>query len=92
MTDYSEILEATPYFYNKIPDQKTWIAICNSLCSIGEDGRQPFLNISLNQANYAGKDTKESLNRKFDSKLSKYNGSTNLNTFFYYAKEYGYKK
>lgn len=92
MTDLNEISEAKQFFYNQISDRQVWTAIGFSLASIGEAGRQAFIDISLNQSNYAGKDTEDSLNREFNRLLNKHTGATNLKTFFYYAKQYGYKK
>lgn len=92
MTDLSEISEAKQFFFDQISDRQTWTAIGFSLASIGEAGRQVFIDISLNQSNYAGKDTEDSLNREFNRLLNKHTGATNLNTFFYYAKQYGYKR
>lgn len=92
MTDLNEISEAKQFFYNQISDRQTWTSIGFSLASIGEAGRQAFIDISMNQSNYAGKDTEDSLNREFNRLLNKHTGATNLNTFFYYAKQYGYKK
>jgi len=86
--DLNEIEKATPYFYNQITDYRTWSSLGFALANLGETGRSFFIDISLNQKDYT--DNEESLNREYSRILSKNKGTTKLNTFFYYAKQYGY--
>jgi len=86
-----EVAETIPYFTNKINNIEVWNRIGFACASLGEDGRQPFIEISLNQSSYP-KDTPESLNRDFDRFLKRYDGQIKIATLFQYAKENGYKK
>jgi hypothetical protein len=87
--DLNELRQAIPYFYYKINDYKTWASIGFSLANLGEQGRQLFLDISLNQEY---KDSEQELNKEFSRLLFKNTGQTQIKTFFYYANLYGYKK
>ena len=67
-----------------------WLKLGFALASIGEDGREYFLKLSLGNPNY--NDSEEAINKKFDGLLKDYNGEITLGTLFSIAGEYGYKR
>ena len=67
-----------------------WLKLGFALASIGEDGREYFLKLSLGNPNY--NDSEEAINKKFDGLLKDYNGEITLGTLFRIAGEYGYKR
>jgi len=87
--DLIEISKAKYYLYNKIMDNDLWGKIGFSLASLGEQGRQFFMDISLNQKKYD--DTEKTINRKFDNILKSNRGDSNIGTFLFHARKYGYK-
>ncbi len=79
-----DILKRNKLNYNE------WISVLFALANLGEEGREPFLNISTNE--YFPEDDQEFLNEKFDYALVKFDsGKISFSTLFYIAKKYGMK-
>jgi hypothetical protein len=87
-----EIERAVEYISKGLLDDSydEWLRIGFALASIGEDGREHFLKISLANRNY--NDSEENINKKYDGLLKDYNGKIGLGTLFNIAQKYGYKK
>jgi len=67
-----------------------WRDCCFALCSLGEEGREYFRELSRNK--FYAEDSAEIINKQFDACLQRYNSNgIKLNTLFYYAKEFGFK-
>ena len=70
-------------------DYDTWRDCCFALCSLGEEGRKYFVELSLNKF-YPG-DTKQFIDKQFSQCLQRYNDDKmKLNTLFHYAKSLGF--
>jgi len=72
---------------NKSFEYNDWISICMAICNtVGEPGREPFINYSISVDD---NDTKESVNKVYDSCLSSANGSNTIGTLCHFAKKSG---
>jgi len=65
-----------------------WMKIGFALASLGEDGREFFVRLSLDNLHYD--DSEKEINKKFDGFLRDYKERTKLGTFFYIAEKYGW--
>lgn len=74
----------------KIEGYDDWIRAGFALASLGEAGREKFIEISSESEKY--KDSEEELNEKFDSLLRDYDGRIKLGTFYKIAEKYGYER
>ena len=79
----------TGTIYNNYRD---WQLMGLSLASLGEFGRQHFLNLSIGNTYY--KDTEDALNKEFDKLLKNYGASgkakVGIGTIVYIAKQHGF--
>lgn len=90
--DKKELERAIEVLAEKLPEHSydEWLRLGFALASIGEDGRECFLRLSLANPNYS--DSDEELNKKFDGLLKDYNGEITLGSLYSIASEYGYKR
>lgn len=82
--------EAAEFVKGKINNYDEFMRIGFALASIGEDGRELFLDITKDNPDYPA-DSEFVLNKKFDGFLKDYRGDITLGTFFEIAKKYGYE-
>jgi len=80
---------ASAFLEGKITNYDDWMRIGFALASIGNRGREYFIRISSNNAQYM--DTEEELNKKFDGLLKDSRGDISIATFYEIAKRYGYE-
>ncbi len=90
--DKKELDRAIEVLAEKLPNHSydEWLKLGFALASVGEDGREFFLKLSLGNPNYS--DSEEKLNAKFDGLLKDYNGEITLGSLFSIASGYGYKR
>ena len=90
--DDTKKIEKVNALANQLVDSKiditsgyeNWLKIGFSLCELGEDGREPFHQISSVNKQYDYDVT----NEKYTSLLNDYDGSTTLGTLFFLAKPF----
>lgn len=81
---------AIKYLKNHRLDYDVWRDCCFALSSLGEKGRNYFRELSTNK--FYPEDNNVTIDRQFDECLKRYDSrQIKLNTFFYYAKAYGFK-
>ncbi len=81
---------AIKYLKNCRLDYDVWRDCCFALTSLGEKGRNYFRELSKNK--FYPEDNDVTIDRQFDECLIRYDSrQIKLNTFFYYAKAYGFK-
>ncbi len=79
---------AIEYLKEKLEGYEDWMNCGFALASLGEAGREYFIELSDNP-NYS--DSLEEINRKFDNLIETRTGSITLATLFQIAKNYGYE-
>jgi hypothetical protein len=79
---------AIEYLKEKIEGYEDWMNCGFALASLGEAGREYFIELSDNP-NY--NDSLEDINNKFDNFIETRTGEITLATFFKIAKNYGYE-
>ncbi|MCH7973389.1 MAG: bifunctional DNA primase/polymerase, partial [Bacteroidetes bacterium] len=67
-----------------------WFRLGFALASIGEEGREYFVKLSMLNPHYHDKEN--DINRKFDSLLKDYRGDITLGSLFAIAEQYGWRK
>jgi hypothetical protein len=67
-----------------------WYRIGFGLVTIGEEGRQYFLKMSLGNQHYH--DSEFTINKKFDELMKKSDGRITLGTLYHIAEKYGWQK
>ena len=89
-TDIRYLPAAIKYLKEFRLGYEIWRDCCFALCSLGEDGRGYFRDLSQNK--FYLDDTIQSIDKQYDECLKRYdNNKTKLNTLFYYAIEFGFR-
>lgn len=99
--DVDEIPKAIAHMhkkgYHEMQDESLWWKLSMALASLGEDGREYFLQLSCDHPLYP-KDTEKTMNKKFDYLIEQYGRYHNedrlltINSFFSIAKnKFDYK-
>jgi len=86
---HSSLKAASEFLAGKISNYDDWMRLGFALASIGEEGREYFINISINNPQY--NDTEDALNKKFEGFLKDCRGEITIGTFYEIAKKFGYE-
>ncbi|MBU0473124.1 MAG: PriCT-2 domain-containing protein [Bacteroidetes bacterium] len=82
--------DAVDFIKGSIDNYEDWYKIGLALASLGEDGRQHFVDISSGNPKY--NESENEINRKYDGFLKDYRGDITLGSFYEIAKKFGWVK
>ena len=90
--DKERLDSATDYLSQHLPAgcYDDWLKLGFAFASLSDDGEEYFVNLSLQNPNYA--DTEEEIRKKFESLRKDYDGRTTIRSIFTIAENYGWKK
>lgn len=91
LNDKKIVRDAAEFLKGKIDSYDDFLRIGFALASMGEEGREYFLIIGLDNPNYP-EDTEAALNKKFGGFLKDYRGDVTLGSFFHLAGKNGWKQ
>lgn len=90
LTDKKIVRDAAEFLKGKIDNYDDFLRIGFAMASLGEDGREYFLLVGLDNPSYP-QDKEAVLNKKYDGFLKVYRGDVTLGSFFHLAGKYGWK-
>ena len=90
--DKEKLESAIEFLENNLPVNcyDDWYRIGFGLVTIGEEGRNYFLRMSLGNQHYH--DTEYAISKKFDELMKKSDGRITLGTVYHIAEKYGWQK